>query len=269
MSTAVFDVARSIPARIQELNRLTKLASELEEKDENSYNTLCRACCVLLAAHLEGFIKELGQNLILDLNFNVQSFSKMPAAMQRTFCEKIAFYQGVEQVDIEQRIKQLITFFSSQNVTIDLDAFTYKENRNRNPGPDVIESAFAKLGVPSMIQSISDGVFDSIFKNDTRLSFILRRDIRRFQSLLYNFPYKLLPESYKFNYKIKPKQGGGAGLWQTFIEEMMRRRHTIAHGDTVGNETNPIELNGDIEKLEVLMYAMLYSSTTYLCKSYR
>ena len=269
MSTAVFEVARSIPARIQELKRLTKLANELVEKDEDSYNTLCRACCVLLAAHLEGFVKELGQNLFLDLNFHVHSFSKMPAAMQRTFCEKIAFYQGVEQADIDQRIKQLIAFFSTQNVSIDLDAFTYKENRNRNPGPDVIESAFAKLGVPSMMQSVSDGLFDNIFKNDTSLTFCLRRDIRRFQSLLYKFPYKLLPETYKFNYKVKPRQAGGAGLWQAFIEEVMRRRHSIAHGDTVANESNPTELNADIEKLEVLMYAILYSSTTYLCKSYR
>jgi hypothetical protein len=96
MSTAVFEVARSIPLRTNELRQLTTLATQLETTNESSYNALCRACSVLLAAHLEGFIKELGKNLVSDFNFNVESFSMMPSAMQRNFCERIAFYQGVD-----------------------------------------------------------------------------------------------------------------------------------------------------------------------------
>jgi hypothetical protein len=118
-----------------------------------------------------------------------------------------------------------------------------------------------------MINSISEGIFEGIFENDHTLTYLLRRDIRRFQSLLYSFPYKPLPIRYSFNHK-KTKNNTAASLWQMFIEEIMRRRHAIAHGDTLGNETNSIELAGDIEKLEVLMYAMLYSATNYLCKPY-
>lgn len=268
MSTAVFEVARSIPLRIQELQRLATLAADTEKTDEASYNTLCRACCVLLAAHIEGFIKDLSKTLISDFNFNLKSFSKMPEAMKRTFCEKIAFYNGIEQSEIDQRIKQLTTYFSAQDISIDFDAFTYKENKNRNPGPDVIESAFNKIGVPSMLKSISANRFENIFKNDNGLSFDLRRDMKRHHCKLYKFPYQPLPKKYSFNHKSKSKGGDETTIWHEFIEGIMRRRHTIAHGDTLSNETNHQELHQDIEKIEILMHGILYSSTTYLCKSF-
>jgi len=268
MSTAAFEVACSIPKRIEELNRLTSLALIEESRNEDAYNTLCRACCVLLASHLEGFLKDLGKSLATDLNFYLKSFSRMPEAMKRSFCEKIAYYEGVPADEVNQRTIQLLDFFSANSVAIDLHAFTYKENKNRNTGPDVIESALAKMGVPSVLHSMMNGRLENIFKNDVALTYAIRRDMRRYRSLLYEFPYRHLPPDYAFNYTSARKNKGKAvsSLWHAFIEEVMRRRHSIAHGDTMTNDTNVTELSQDIEKIDVLMHGVLYSATTYLSK---
>uniref|UniRef100_UPI003F49A68F HEPN domain-containing protein n=1 Tax=Cupriavidus taiwanensis TaxID=164546 RepID=UPI003F49A68F len=268
MSTAVFMVACSIPGRIEELSRLTRLAEKEQTRSEESFNTLCRACSVLLASHLEGFLKDLSKSISVDLNYYLKSFSGMPEALKRSFCEKIAFYEGVPSDEVNKRITQLIAFFSANSVNIDLQAFTYKENKNRNAGPDVIDGALAKLGVPSVLNSMKNSRLENVFKNDANATHLIRRDLRRFRSLVYHYPYRGLPETYAFDFKNArgTQKGSSTSLWHTFIEEVMQRRHRIAHGDTMENDADATILTQDIEKLDVLMHGMLFAATTYLGK---
>jgi hypothetical protein len=268
MSTAVFLVACSIPSRISELSRLTQLAAGEQTRSEDSFNALCRACSVLLASHLEGFLKDLAKSISTDLNYYLKSFSSMPEALKRSFCEKIAFYEGVPAEEVNQRIAQLLAFFSTNSVNIDLHAFTYKENKNRNAGPDVIEAALAKLGVPSVLNSMKNSRLENIFKNDANATHLMRRDLRRFRSLVYRYPYKPLPETYAFDFKNArgAQKASSTSLWHTFIEEVMQRRHRIAHGDTMENDADVPILTQDIEKLDVLMHGLLFAATTYLAR---
>lgn len=264
MSTAIFDVAMSLPNRIDELQRLVNLADvTLKNGDELGYNSLCRACCVLLASHLEGFVKDLSKSLISDFNFNLDSFSKLPPAVKHTFCRRIAFFEGVPEQEVNLRTKQLMSFFDENSVAINMQAFPYKEAENKNPNGDVIESSLKKLGVPAVLFSISGGRFETVFSNDPSSIYLVRRDIVRFRNFLFRFPYRSLPDAYKFDYS---GMGGKQAptLWHSFINEIMKRRHTIVHGDTTANETTTAELRRDVEKLEVLMHAVLYSSTSYL-----
>lgn len=267
MSTAMFEVAKSLALRNGELERLVALADEKIEVNEAAYNTLCRACCVLLASHLEGFLKDLSKSLIMDLNFYLKSFAKLPPAVKNTFCQKIAFYEGVKNEEINARAKQLQAFFDNNSVAVDMQAFAYKETTNKNPGGDVIDNALAKLGIPNVLISISGGRLESIFKNDPGSVFLIRRDIKRFRSRLYSFPYKDLPKSYAFNYRDE-KLGSKANktIWHTFIGDVMGRRHTIAHGDTMNNEVTSAQLRQDIQRLDVLMHGLMYSAVNHLIK---
>jgi hypothetical protein len=267
MSTAIFEVSLSIPERISELERLVHLANVEIDRDEKAYNTPCRACCILLASHLEGFLKDLTKSLIYDLNFHLKSFANMPEAMKRTFCEKIAFYEGVPPDDINHRTKQLVKFFSDHTVPIDLQAFHYKENKNKNPSPDFVDGILAKLGVPSVLSSISDGPLDNIFKGENSLSYMIRRDMRKFRSYLHKFPYRTLPIKYTFIYSGKKGGKKDESLWNTYIDEILLRRHNIVHGDTMSNETNTVALIKDVEKMDVLMHGIMYSSIAYIKKS--
>lgn len=264
MSTAIFEVALSIPVRISELERLIRLADVEIDRNEPAYNTLCRACCVLLASHLEGFLKDLTKSIIYDLNFHLKSFANMPEAIKWSFCEKIAFYEGIPQDDVNQRAKQLSAFFSQNSVPIDLQAIQYKENKNKNPCPDFVDSILAKIGVPSVLASISGGALENIFKDEISLSYIIRKDIKKFRSYLHKFPYRKLPIKYTFVYPAKKSGKKASSLWSTYIDEILSRRHNIVHGDTMSNETNTKALLKDVEKMDVLMHGIMYSSVTYI-----
>lgn len=265
MSTATFDLALSIPNRIEELERLVKHAKAIENIDEPLYNSVCRALSVLLASHLEGFLKELSRAITLDLNFHLSGFSDMPEPMQRAFCNKIAFYENVPNGEIEKRIQQLISFFGKNPVPIAMDAFTYRENANKNPSSAVIDAAMAELGIPNALFSLNRSHFEVVFDNDERTEYLLRRDLRRFRSYLYHFPFRPLPKQYDFNRSKPPKKSESESLWGSYIQDVLKRRHRVAHGDTLANETTWEELQSDTIKLEVLMHAIMLSAATFLC----
>lgn len=267
MRTAVFEVAMTLPSRIAEIDRLILLADR-SKSDEKLYNTLCRASCVLLASHLEGFMKDLSKSLISDLNYHLSAFSKMPDAVKNTFCQKIAFYEGVRPEEIAVRTRQLLSFFENNTVAVDLHAFTYKELQNKNPSGDMIDGALAKLGIPNALYSISGGKIENIFKNDPSWNYIIRREFRGFRSRLYQFPYRSLPSHYEFKYRAPKSDVAKIGktMWHDFVGEIMGRRHTIAHGDTMNSVATTSQLRQDTERLDVLMHGLLYSSAAYVVK---
>lgn len=257
-------MALSLPSRIAELEKLKDSAKKYLNNDEDFYNVLCRSCCVLMASHLEGAIKDLTASILADINYYVRNFSNFPASIQRTFCEKIAFYEGVPKPEVDARIKQLIAFFNINSVKVDLSAFSYKENLNKNPSSSFIDGIFSKMGVNDIMISISVPEIEAIFKNDIRSSYLINRDMRRYVSSLYNFPYMSLPSKYVFKRVFDPNLKKSQSLWGTFVEDLLNRRHTIVHGDTTGNPTTWEELEYDIRKLEVLIYSLIYSSTSAL-----
>jgi len=262
VTTAIYNLAMSIPSRIGELNRLVAQASECEKSDEVLYNALCRAISVLLTSHLEGFLKDLTDAIIADLNEKLVKFEKMPRALQRAFCKQIVSYEGVSGKDIDTRVEQLIQFFTKYSVPIEHGAFSYREAENKNSSVAVIESAFAKLGIPDIISSIANSRFEVVFDNDSQTNVRLLRDLKRMRVFLVRFPHRKLPKHYtpKMRQKIDKK----ATLWHLFIEEILVRRHNVAHGNTLENETTWRDLKMDILKLEVLVQGVLYSAVSYL-----
>ena len=146
-----------------------------------------------------------------------------------------------------------------------MSAFTYKENPNRNPTSDFIDRAFQELGVPNVIHSLNRGRFQVVFDNDFRTDYQLRRDLIRMRACLYKYPFKSPPSPYNFS-RGKPVEKKMTSLWHDFIETIMQRRHRVAHGDTLTNESTWEVLRQDSVKLEVLMYGIVYSSATYLVR---
>jgi hypothetical protein len=266
MSTSVYEVSQSISLRRQEIEVLANEAAKAFDNNDLLYKSLCRACCVMIASHLEGFVKDLTKSLVRDFNYNYTAFSDMPEAMQHTFCKKIAFYEGVEPREIDLRVSQLKAFFANNPVSIDLDAFTYKQTQNKNPSVDAIDAAFAKLGVPNVLGSLSGSSLEVVFDNDHRTNYKVMRDLKRLRSTTYNFPYRKSSDKINFDFK-KPKDRKGKqpdSIWHTFVEEVMTRRHKIAHGDTMDNITTHETLLLDAVKLETLMHGILLSATEFL-----
>lgn len=261
MTTASFEAVGSIPQRISELELLILNAKNCAEDNEPLYNSLCRACCVLIASHLEGFIKDFTKALLSDLNYNVQGFVNMPPAMKRAFCRKIAFYEGVDAKDIEKRTKQLIAFFDNNPVKIDMDYFSYKENPNKNPSASFIDASFERFGINNILSSLAIPSFEVAFGNDAGGNFVLRKDMRKYRSHLYHFPFTAIGPKYAFK-RIKQEKVVET-LWHSYIEEIMNRRHSIAHGDVTENDTTWEELSSNVTKLHFLMHGLAYSAAAF------
>nr|WP_314432320.1 HEPN domain-containing protein [uncultured Brevundimonas sp.] len=261
MTTALFELATSLPGRLNELDRLVDHARRLESANEPLYNSLCRATSVLLASHLEGFLKGITSGLIDDLNDRLGDFSNMPSVMQRTFCERIAHFEGVPEKEVKQRVRQLTEFFKRNSVPIDMKAFTYKENFNKNPTSAVIDAAMEKVGVPNIVSAMSGGIFDIVFNNDNNATWLLRRKLKSLRSTLHAYPYRRLPCEFEFEFR---RTEANSTLWHAFIDDIMTRRHSVAHGDTLENDTDALSLQRDIIKLEVLMHGLLYAAATYV-----
>lgn len=261
MSTSTFELVHSIPLRVDEIKLLLAHATDVKERDEPFYDALCRAAAILLASHLEAFLKELSLNIISDLNDNLEQFSKMPEALKREFCYRIAFYDGVEKKEVDKRIKQLLRFFNSNSVKIDLSAFNYLQNPNKNPSVDTIQSSLDKLGVPNVLHSIDCGSFTCVFDGNMRSDYVLKRQLVAMASRVYDFPYRQMINAFSFN-REKPTKGQKT-LWHEFVETVMNRRHSIVHGDTLDNKSSAEELQRDAEKLLVMMYAISYSATCW------
>ncbi|MCK2168821.1 HEPN domain-containing protein [Thalassospira xiamenensis] len=263
MKTSVFDVCGEIDVRVGRLQRLLDQAKvyEGDEDRREIYGVLCQSFCVLMAACLEGYLKALINSVISDLNHYLSGFSEVPLPIQREFCKKIVFFEKISEGDINKRINQLVDFFSENSVNIDWSKFSYKENSNKNPNGLFIDRSFEKIGVKSIVSSISIPVINVAFEDSLRDSYLLRRDFRKFRSNLYFFPYKKIKRQYGFVRVFNKDEKKSATLWHAFLENVMNRRHGIVHGDDMDVWYSTKDLGYDLLKISVFMYAITYSMT--------
>lgn len=258
MSTAAYEAIGKIEPRIKELRTLANAARVARDAGhEDIHNAICRSCAVLVASHIEGFIKDIVDSVRLDLNFHLKEFKLLPAALKREFCKNIAHYEGVRTNDVDKRIKQLISFFERNTVPVELDAFPYIENVNKNPKPSSVDAAFGKFGVNGALDALGSNLLLGIFSESAASHFKVKREMIRLKSTLYSFPYTQ-PNAAIFVEDNSQKRQHGDNLWHTFLEEILTRRHKIAHGDTLENPATVEELDHDISKLEVMVYSLAY-----------
>lgn len=261
MSTAAFDAVAKIPERISELRSLSSKARQLRDSEEHVYNALCRACAVLIASHIEGSIKDICDSVRIDLNYFMKEFRQLPVTLKRTFCHKIAYYEGVDGKDIDIRISQLIDFFERNTVPVELEAFPYLESTNKNPKPSNIDKPFEKFGVNGALSAMGSDFLLQVFSDSPKKNYIIKRELIRRRSSLYTFPYKIADQEIFLDPKSIKKKPYPGSLWNTYFEEIVTRRHKIAHGDIIENPTTVDQLDQDIFKAEIV----LYSLAIYFC----
>lgn len=265
MTTSVYSLASDMDVRLAEMRGLVSRAEKAFDTDEKLYDLLCRAGSVLLVSALEGFIKDVNVAIQTDLNLNVASFSAMPRRMQKEFTDKIAYYDSVPEVEMQKRSAQLSRFFNLNSVNIDMGAFPYKENVNKNPSANVIDIAFHKYGIQSVMHCLAGSRFEVVFDNDNVTDFLLRREIKRMRATLFRFPYRSLPKAFEMTDWVPSKgQVVPVSLWHTFLENILGRRHAVVHADTRGNPTSWQALNDDINKMDIMFNALLLAVASLL-----
>jgi hypothetical protein len=267
MTTQMYSLAEGIDLRLAELNNIVERARGAFDNDMVLYDVLCRAGCVLSISALEGFLKDINTAIQSDLNANVPTFSEMPKSMQREFSKKIVQFDGVPEPEIQKRANQLIKFFHSNSVNIDMSAFSYKENVNKNPSSNVVDGSFYRYGLNSVLHCLSGSRFEAVFDNDSATDSVLRREIKRMRATVYKFPYGKLPDKYAMTDWTPIKgQNVPASIWHTLLENLSGRRHSVVHADTLANPTSWHALRDESNKLGILFHGILYAVSSFISK---
>ena len=251
MSTYFYESLESFQNRWKEIETLIKLANT-NRKNEEDYNTLCRAIIVLMVAHLEGTVRDTVKAIIEDFNLN-STFLSLPLSMKRIFCKEfISGPEEKESKDLELRTQKLIAQFDCLSPTIIPDPFLID---GKNPSPTIIHRVVKNFGANNFFSLIGESNFDLPFQGENRKVGQLKRRIREhLYSASTHYPYNIKSKLIKLNNnKLQSPT-----LWEDFVNDLLTIRHGIAHGSSVTNGKSLREIKEIRIKLEILEYAFMY-----------
>ena len=124
MPTFVASFVNSVQSRFAEVDRLLCAAGETELSDVRLHDAICRSVVVLLAAHLEGFVRDAAKALVDDLN-RFSEFGSLPEHPKRTFCKVFIPEEGK---DANDRTKKLIRLLNGLDTKLDTHSL-FKTNK--------------------------------------------------------------------------------------------------------------------------------------------
>ncbi|MED4265962.1 MAE_28990/MAE_18760 family HEPN-like nuclease [Priestia megaterium] len=222
------------------------------KEDEEIYNVLCRSTIVLMVAHLEGYVKEAASALIDDLKYNV-SFSELPTPIKKTYVSSFLNIDSQTKSD-QQRIKKLMDEFEKLNAEIAVNPFLFEQNKN--PSPSIVEKVMSNFGVNNFFGNIHESKLDDVFKNDLSETIKLLEELRTYTlNAVKHFPYNI--DIGVFNIRErKDRIKRDHSLWVTFLDELLQKRHSIAHGSNFTNDLSDSLLSDFRNKAQILQYAI-------------
>ncbi|MFS8213295.1 MAE_28990/MAE_18760 family HEPN-like nuclease [Paenibacillus sp. S29] len=223
------------------------------QSNDDVKNVLCRSAVVLLVAHLEGFMKEAADTLIKDLNKHC-SFVEFPKRIQKTFCS--LFLSTInDSGGIDNRIQgKLLEKFGELNARLSVEPFLFE--RNKNPSPTVIEIILNNFGVNDFFKLLHKSSLDIVFENNSSETLTLLKDLKNYTTqAVVSYPYEINLEKYKMSI-MDGKLAREDSLWIVFIDELLKKRHSIAHGSSFQNEIAVNELEDAKTKVQILQYAI-------------
>lgn len=248
MSTFAFDLFNSLDERWNEINILIDKANT-EIDNLELYNAICRSTVVLIVAHFEGFIKDTAKSILDDIN-KFSNFYNTPYPLKKTFCNH---FMDISDTNNDKRVNKLIKTFDRLETKFEVEPFLFENSKN--PSPNMIDKMCKKFGVIDFFYLIQGSVMDNVFQNEKSENELLIECIRKhLVDGVEEFPYKLHPE--EFDIDILKKKGSTKDtLWKVFLDELLRKRHSIAHGTDL---TNGVSTNDIVDfkfKIQVLQYA--------------
>jgi len=260
MSTFVSLGLESLQKRFAEIDLILSYASEKENTSE-LYSTLCRSAQVLLIAHFEGAVKQFVRDVIDDFNQSNYEFKDSPNALKYTFC---TFFIK-ENNDLIRN--KLLDTFNSVPVKYTAEAFLFNNHsdNNRNPNSNVLNNILQRFGVSGFLSQIENSDLDIAFE-DSKSNQVAIRDKIKFYLIenVKSYPYTVSLELFNIKYdrnadkrKLRKKS-----IWEEFLDEVMIKRHTIAHGNSLESQCSHTEIERSKLKIEILIYAYVL----LLCK---
>lgn len=256
MSTFVNYLVNSIEDQWNEVDVLIKKSVEERDNNPTLYDALCRACIVLIVAHLEGFTKEVARAILDDAN-KFSTFKESPYPIQATFCKT---FTGAAKED-SRRTKELIDLLCGLETKFTLDPFLIESARgnNKNPSPRVIDKICINFGVNHFFSRIENSRLDIIFSGVRSDTEALLKELMHHTSVGTEiYPYTM--DVSEFEIDASDTRGRGRRIntfWMTFLDQLLENRNGIAHGSSTTNRLSVEELIDFRNKVAVLQHALV------------
>ena len=259
--TFVFSRLESIERRLEEVDLLLKFAGD-HQSDDKIYPTFCRAAHIILVAHFEGPIKEICKDVIDDINYNT-TFDTIPSKIFATFCDYFLIKEKKEFSSKSLnslRLKLKDTFGNSKS-NLKVEPFILTVDKNLAPA--ILQTIAERFGVASLFWSLKNSDLDVVFEDSKTEIETLRDSLK--QHIVENvasYPYNVNINIYNPDETILEQQSQKT-LWEEFIDDILKERHSIVHGQKLHNPYDHENLHKAKVKIEILIYVLIIN----LCSS--
>jgi hypothetical protein len=243
----------SIEKRFEEIDLLINLSVD-NITDTRKYQTFCRSAHVLLVSHFEGIYKDVVKDIIDDFNANT-NYLEVPNTILNTHFNY--FLQTLDNTKSTKNIKdKLKEAFGNNNSKLKVEPFLFVDNKN--PTPDIINTILDRFGVPDFFWSIKDSDLDVVFENlKTETNELKNKLLIYLKENTATFPYSV--ENTIYNPIIKSDQKKKKTLWEDFLNEFLKERHGIVHGNVLTSPFNHQTIMDAKTKIEIITYAFIIS----------
>jgi hypothetical protein len=240
-----------IEKRFNEIQILLDLAAS-SRHDVEIYQALCRSAHVLLVSHFEGLYKEICRDIIDDINKHTKFF-EVKKVIFNSHSEY--FINNKESDKSINAIKlKLFEAFKDYPSKLRVEPFLFVDNKN--PTPEIIETILEKFGIKNFFWSIDGSDLDIVFEDQkSSIERVKNRLLSYLKIRTAVYPYTVDISFY--NPVIKSNEGKRKTLWEDFLNNFLKERHNIIHGNTINNPNDNESLSKAKMKIEILIYAFI------------
>lgn len=247
----------SLNTRLKEIDLILKEAQKISETNQDLYNALCRSAQILLSAHFEGYLKELVKSAVDDIN-HFSNFKSANFDLKKRFCEYFISPSKDEKNSKKtfEKVKELIEILDTLDTKFKREHF-YSDNSN--PKESVLEKIAGQFGIENFFKKLQKSNLDIVFSNTNSDNSTLCETIKKhLLESTEKYPYEID----KSILEIDESKPDSDNLWSTFLSNLLKRRHDIAHGREIENSVGHEIIDSDKTKIEILAYIF----TVYICE---
>ncbi|MBV4507061.1 hypothetical protein HU751_019715 [Pseudomonas sp. BW13M1] len=205
-------------------------------------NTMTKAALVLLTGYFEGFLKKLIEEFVGELNdlelpLNLAGDELLLSVLQHSI--------GVDRAKTMPKAMELKSCIAGDgHYPLMLET---AGKTGGNPSVDNVESLFLRLGIPEIIDKLSvrDFSLDNTYVTVSHSQQLQRHieaalggDLASSQKIFEIIDNKWTP-------KKQRRDVGYVGV----IQELLKKRNKIAHGENWGEQVTPAELSGFCDQI--------------------
>jgi hypothetical protein len=229
--------------RLSEIDLIVNESKRHCNSNVELYNVLCRSAHILLLAHFEGYTKQLVKDCLDDIN-SCSSFRKSKRPLKKKVCENFAGNNDL-------KIRELMDVFELLETKFRHEYFLFTDYKN--PKASVLDKIVANFGIENFFKKVKQSKLDLVFSNTDDDNILLRDEFRdKLKTWTSEFPYQI-----DFEYlEIDQNKDTQDNLWEDFLNDILMKRHAIAHGSSMDNSISHSEIETNKVKVEILIYVM-------------